>query len=371
MNSNALPPSLDTWTIFFLFAAAQGLFFAIALFWHQTENKTANRLLGCFTLAFAFSLVDYVGFWTRYNTYFPSIRGFYEYLVFLFGPLLWLYFKAVFGQIKRQDWYHISAPLFFLMLKIASWQTWFPSQNLFLTFQAILMISHISIYGWLSLRYLQMQTNARNISDAQRKWYWMLLSLYGGFLLGWVVYFLLVNTPLFSLLLDYTIALAMTIFIYTAAFLGYKRPEIFQGMAFPAIFQSEKYVNSTLTPAAAESLMRKIEKAMNESKPYLDSSLRLSNFSSQVTASPHHVSQAINMKAGKSFPDYVNCFRFEHAKALLTQSNGHEAMVTEAMYAAGFNNKTSFNRIFKEQTGMTPTEYKASLKKEPAKIDLP
>ncbi len=362
MNTNTLPPSLDTWTIFFLFAAGQGILFAIALFMRHEENKTANRLLGCFTLAFALSLVDYVGFWTRYNTYYPWASGFYEYLVFLFGPLLWLYFKAVFGQLHRKNWFHLLAPFAFYLLKVADWQTWFPTSNAFLTTQATLMILHLSIYSMLSARFLRRQEKEEGINAMQKRWYKLLMALYGGFILGWVVYFLLVNTPLFSLLLDYSIALAMTVFIYTTSFLGYKRPEIFQGIAYPKIFQPDKYLSSTLTATAVESLMRKIETVMEESKPYLDSSLRLSVLASQLEASPHHVSQVINMKTGKSFPDYINAFRFEHAKSLLSKTNGHEVKVTEAMYAAGFNNKTSFNRIFKEQTGHTPTEYKAMLK---------
>ncbi len=364
MNSNHLPPSLDSWTVFFLLAAGQGIVFAIALFLKDEKNKTANRLLGCFTLAFALSLVDYVGYWTRYNSYFPLVRGFYEYMVFLFGPLFWLYFKAVFNKIARWDYLHLFAPLLFAVLKLAGWQNWFVSPTQFMEFQAILMVVHISIYGLMAKGSFRQENKSQAVNTYQKKWFATLLTLYGGFILGWVVYFLMVNTIWFSLLLDYSIALAMTVFIYTTAFLGYKRPEIFQGASYSSILMSEKYANSTLTATAAESLMKKIEMAMLESKPFLDASLRLTNFSSDIGASPHHVSQAINMKAGKSFPDYVNQFRLQYAKELLARSNGHEMMVTEAMYAAGFNNKTSFNRLFKEDTGMTPSAYKASMKKE-------
>ncbi|MEQ8534179.1 MAG: helix-turn-helix domain-containing protein, partial [Imperialibacter sp.] len=48
---------------------------------------------------------------------------------------------------------------------------------------------------------------------------------------------------------------------------------------------------------------------------------------------------------------------------LTDPSYQHYSVLGIAM-ECGFNAKTSFNRIFKEETGLTPTEYKLALEKE-------
>jgi AraC-like DNA-binding protein len=40
----------------------------------------------------------------------------------------------------------------------------------------------------------------------------------------------------------------------------------------------------------------------------------------------------------------------------------HNFSVTDITYRAGFNNRNSFYRVFKEKNGLTPSQYKAALR---------
>lgn len=364
MNDNNIPPpSLDTWTSFFLLAAGQGIFLACVLFFHKKGNRRANALLGAFVLFFALSLVDYVGFWTRYNMYFPKLRAFYEYLIFFFGPLIFLYFKSVYGKnFSRFDWLHFTGPLGFLLLRRLKWWEWLPTERPFLDGQAIIFISHLLCYGiasWLFLSKIAKPSVIENSGQAtHRGWHFTLLALYFGFILGWIVYFLLTRTPYFTLFHDYSISLAMTIFIYAVGYLGFRQPEIFSGKTWPQVFQPQKYQSSSLTPSAAKSLLEKLTAHMETEKPYLDNDLRITHLSEILDVSIHHLSQVINENLGKSFPEFVNEYRVEAARKMLANPAFSDQFVIDIAYASGFNNKTSFNKAFKQQTGLSPTQFR-------------
>nr|MCR4859250.1 helix-turn-helix domain-containing protein [Bacteroidales bacterium] len=55
--------------------------------------------------------------------------------------------------------------------------------------------------------------------------------------------------------------------------------------------------------------------------------------------------------------------RLEKAKELIREGG---RTMAEISYATGFNDPHYFSRIFKQETGMTPTEYRSSLRKEAA-----
>lgn len=376
-------PSLDTWTIFFLLAAGHGLFLTLMLFFNKKGNQRANRILGLFILCFSLTLIDYVGYWTRYHFYFPYLANMYKPLAFLFGPLLFLYFKQIEEDNIRWSRYWLHFIPFLLMLVYLG--PWFlvpgPSKMNLLQgvvdevvkqrffFPSIpylvpgLIVGHLSIYALLCSRYVQKQKqddlrNNEPMSRIRYSWYRVLMGLYIGFVGGYLFYYVLVNTPYFTLFYDYSISLAMTVFIYTVGVLGYKQPAIFSGQALQKVFLAPKYQNSSLTPSASQSLLQKLLAFMKAEKPYLDQDLRLAGLAEQMNSTTHHLSQVINEQLGKSFSDFVNSYRVEAAQKMLTDEKNKDIYIINIAYASGFNNKTSFNKAFKEMTGCSPSEYR-------------
>jgi len=70
------------------------------------------------------------------------------------------------------------------------------------------------------------------------------------------------------------------------------------------------------------------------------------------------ISRAINLTTGENFNDYINGIRLNEVKVSIT-NEPDEAILSLAL-AAGFNSKSSFNKIFKHQLGVTPLEYRKS-----------
>jgi AraC-like DNA-binding protein len=97
---------------------------------------------------------------------------------------------------------------------------------------------------------------------------------------------------------------------------------------------------------------------MEAGRPWLDPDLTLEQLASQVKVRPKLLSHAINEGLGKNFFEFINQYRIEEAKRLLTDPADKRITVLEVLYQVGFNSKSSFNTVFKKQTGMTPSEFK-------------
>lgn len=115
-----------------------------------------------------------------------------------------------------------------------------------------------------------------------------------------------------------------------------------------------------------ESLLEELNFSMKVEKIFLDPELTLNSLASKLKTNREYLSQLLNNVIGKNFIDYVNDYRIEEAKAILTneanKKSGIQTMVGIAN-AVGFKNTSTFNPIFKRITGLTPSEYKKAAEK--------
>lgn len=124
---------------------------------------------------------------------------------------------------------------------------------------------------------------------------------------------------------------------------------------------SEKYKNSSLSKEDRVSYQQKILKAIEEEKIYLNHDLTQANFAKKLSLSSHHLSEVFSFEFDKNFYQLINSYRIIEAKKILEQPTNKDYKIIAVAYDAGFKSKTTFNRVFKEQTGYTPTEYRKKL----------
>jgi AraC-like DNA-binding protein len=98
---------------------------------------------------------------------------------------------------------------------------------------------------------------------------------------------------------------------------------------------------------------------MNLHRPYINPDLSLRDLADLLGVYPHYVTQILNTLFNQNFYDFVNTYRIDEAKKLLTDSyKSNKVPILTIAYNCGFNSKSSFNRIFKQKTGLTPSEYR-------------
>lgn len=96
---------------------------------------------------------------------------------------------------------------------------------------------------------------------------------------------------------------------------------------------------------------------------YRDMNLSLGKLAKKIDAPKHHLTQLLNIRMSTSFNKYINGLRIEYACELLKEER--KLSMEELAYECGFNSKVSFYRNFKNVTGVTPSEYRKTLKADP------
>jgi AraC-like DNA-binding protein len=101
----------------------------------------------------------------------------------------------------------------------------------------------------------------------------------------------------------------------------------------------------------------KLEKFMNDHRPYLDPELTIEKLSELTKIRKLLLSQTLNKGLNKNFFTFIKEYRIRHVEQILKSKANERATIMDIAYESGFNSKTGFNRAFKDVTGKTPTEY--------------
>ncbi len=86
--------------------------------------------------------------------------------------------------------------------------------------------------------------------------------------------------------------------------------------------------------------------------------ITLNEISAHVNMTTITFSRFIKQRTGKSFVEFLNTYRISMATRLLIESTMH---ISEIAFRCGFNNLANFNKIFKKNKSLSPTEYRKNL----------
>lgn len=101
----------------------------------------------------------------------------------------------------------------------------------------------------------------------------------------------------------------------------------------------------------------KVQRLMELDKLYHEPSFSRADLAREVGTSENTLSRAINRAFGKSFPRLLNEYRVEDAKRMLRDPG---IPIQVLAFEVGFNSLASFNRVFREVTGETPSQYRSA-----------
>ncbi|HTF16698.1 MAG TPA: helix-turn-helix domain-containing protein [Chryseolinea sp.] len=154
------------------------------------------------------------------------------------------------------------------------------------------------------------------------------------------------------------VAMAVTYFSITQRELfpySQKHRDEIQSLNYP----SQNTVTSLrLSEEELETFKVRVEDLMVRKKLFLDPELSLPMLADEAGLSTHSLSYLLNTGFGENFYAFVNRYRVEEAKQLLTTRVKALSMLGIA-YEAGFRSKTTFNNAFKKHTGLSPSQYVA------------
>ncbi len=143
---------------------------------------------------------------------------------------------------------------------------------------------------------------------------------------------------------------AMAVLIYGISFILIVSPEI---------THPEKISSNKSEQLCTEEECRRIMSFVNDrldSGAFHNPDLVLRDLASELHIHPNRLSFAVNKCCGISFRTLLNRRRLEFFMSMIG-SGKNERSILDIAFDAGFPSKSTFNRFFKEETGMTPTAY--------------
>jgi AraC-like DNA-binding protein len=230
--------------------------------------------------------------------------------------------------------------------------------------KSVMGLIYFSLQIYIFFKYKPKVSLNSAASNSKILWFWIFLSGEGiaiaGMLLDQASGHSLFSDPFrFSVTMVgiyiYDIVLALMFF----PSMLYGNPDLPVGIP-GAIPLKEKYGRSTLNDEEKAGILLTLLRFLeNTEKPYLNPKLSLPEVSSILDITTNNLSQVINEKTGLNFNDYINSYRVEEAKRILSSFEYQKLTIDAIAKKAGFNSRSPFYNAFKKHTGMTPKEFAA------------
>ena len=375
---NSASATLNLWSVVFIAGIAQGLFLLGLFLVIRWKNPFAARLLAAILFLAILTDVDYLIVASGLYRAFPFAFGISFGFMFLFGPLLYLYARSVMARdfvfTPALLWHLLpfflykllTLPLFLIAtpMKVAFIDAFvlgtLPLRPIELgTF--IVQVCHMAAYLIVTIRLLRTDPLQKSTLlvpvELRRGWLKILLGCFVFFLVSIVL--LLAHVTyygVYSTTANYLFATVLSVIIFIISYAFALRREVV------APDHAGKYSSAIIPDETRAGYSSKIKALMETEQTFLDPELTLAGLAQRLEIAPHTLSRIINEEHSKNFFDFINGYRVEEVKKRLTDPQ-HEALsILGIAMDAGFNTKSSFNAALKKYTGMTPTEYKNSLK---------
>lgn len=120
----------------------------------------------------------------------------------------------------------------------------------------------------------------------------------------------------------------------------------------------KKAFDIKLNNEIADIQILKLNAYMQEFKPYLDEECCIQTISVQTGIPQYQLTNLLNCKLRKSFPDFINEYRIAATKQMLLSQKRETSTIDSIAAECGFGSKSSFNRAFKKfSNNLTPSEF--------------
>lgn len=377
----------DIKNIFHIIIIFQCLLFAIFLLSQGNNKRQSNSILS----AFLFSIIvieiggvaaHFIELKNLLIVHFPQLFYLIFPFRFLYVPLLFLYVLSLTKkdfQISKVDNLHFA--LFFLIFFLFlfkyvgtdsdSLRSHLQTSTLFNNAEGRIynLIEFIQFFFYCAASLIILKNYIKNIKNHFSSIERINLSWLKFVVLGFIIWKSLLLTdsilwtnfqsliPRYVYYILYISAEVIFLVFLSLMFLkGLKQPVIFSVNNWN--YSKQKYEKILLPDSKKEDYKNRLLQIMETEKPYLDPLIGLQELAKKLSIPSHHLSQLLNTELKQNFFDFINSYRIEESKRMLSENTSNKKTILEILYETGFNSKSVFNTSFKKHTGMTPTQFR-------------
>ncbi|RAK65137.1 helix-turn-helix domain-containing protein [Hymenobacter edaphi] len=394
-----------------LLAVVAQAVFAAGLLWVAPHNRRPNRLLALLMLAIALWILD--GFFRVAGVYTQNANWYFApiYYSFAFGPLLYFYVRSLTNhafRLRPRHLWHFGPVALQAALYAALRLTEYPTRLWFwehvhrpVTYRLEFIGTWVSlmVYLGLSLHLLRqyrryLDDNFSETSQLRLRWLRTLLVLLAVVSAQWLVEVVLREFFDLYYRYDYSTDL-LGVVVFCIGVVGLRQAdmramhftpeavpaaaavagsEAVPAVAAPVVAAAAVAEAEAAGPAAASpapgparpqpavdaQVQERIRRALEDEQLFRNPTLTLTELAAHTGLPARLLSFTLNQGFGKSFNDLVNGYRVAEVQRRLARTTDAQRLTLLGIaFESGFNSKTTFNRIFKQMTGVAPSEFQS------------
>jgi AraC-like DNA-binding protein len=359
----------------------QALIFGLVFILNSKKSKPLV-LLGIFLFIYSGTSITWM-LKTNFPSFFTSIK--YIPIVFSYSimPLFYIYVKSVINRFDKKDFFHLIPAIIEFLLGLVLFI--FPNtgdafysvdnKQFLLIYMVFIPPLYNMIYAIITIKYVvkQQKLIPNYFTDIEKKRVnWLIITcliFITDYLLEIISSVVQLNTKIDTLIYVFQV-FSSGFIVYWISIYGLTQKSLliensytessFIKESISPVNLNEKDIPSKKINHQTETDVdySKILTFFQDTKIYKNKEINIFMVSNLMQLPYKEVSRLINKNSNKNFNQFVNEFRIEEAKRLLSNPSFDKYNFTGIAEEVGFNSRSSFFTNFKKVEGVTPLEFK-------------
>jgi len=379
--SERVIPKITTWAMMYFFVALIGFYIMGMVLLNKKIDRNARLIIASFVFIHSIFILNISINRSNYLFELPHSYLMSTWASFLYGPLLFFYFRRVSQKHKFswEDLWHFIPTLILIGYLIPDVYAFSGAEkiNLFLSrlqhgvspgdssklvLLVVLKAISLAIYAYFVHLILKEGTKEQTKSKTLL-WQKNIYYIHVGYVVTYIVYGIGISLGNPYPILLHVPIIMMAVMVLYIGYAANVQPQVFSGSySYTGNRLFPKYVKSGLTESLSLELKQNLIDLFELERLYRRNDINLDLVAKKLGTTRHNASQIINEHFKKSFHEFVNVYRIKEAKELL--ENEKNLNIIDIAYEVGYNNKVTFNKAFKKETMLTPSLYLMELQKK-------
>ena len=367
--------AFNLWSFLYLYVALIGFYIAIILHFNKKIDRTAKVLISCFVFIHSVFILHICLNITNYHFRFPHSYLMSTSFSFLYGPLLYFYFKRISQQyvFKKTDVLHLIPTLALFIYLLPTYllsgsdklnimlerdsNGYNAQDSADLILLVALKLTSLIIYGYFIRKlYITCKKN-KNLNKTNKRWKRNIYVIHFSYIFCYAVYGILISYNITSGVVYHSQVICMALMVMYIGYSANVQPNVFSGVLTFGDKLFFKYEKSGLTPSLSMELKDNLIALLENEKIYKENDINLEILAERLNTTRHNASQVINEHFDLNFHELINKYRINEAKNIFDLDYQKNLNIIDVAYEVGYNNKVTFNKAFKKDTNLTPSEY--------------
>nr|WP_299384553.1 helix-turn-helix domain-containing protein [Allomuricauda sp.] len=378
--SERVIPKVTAWSLVYLFVALIGFYVVFLICFNRQIHRPSRMLIAMFIFLHSFFILHISINRSNYYFEYPHTYLMSTWASFLYGPLLYFYFKSTIQKygFKWRDLLHLVPTIVLLgylsyTVYLISCETkieWMldrvqnglnPQDSSKLVLLVVLKVISLTVYGYFIGRVHRRGKKEKLLQAKNQVWQKNVYHIHILYVITYAAYgLLIINNVQSGFLYDISVA-SMALMVIYVGYSANIQPDVFSGAYDYTNRLFPKYEKSGLTPSLSLELKENLIYLFGHEKIYKENNISLDMVAQKLNTTRHNTSQVINEHFNVGFHEFVNMYRIKEAKQLLLEDKSRRLNIINVAYEVGYNNKVTFNKAFKKDTQLTPSQYQKSL----------